>query len=442
MQETRQKPASARSAEQRHADSAAPAPADPDTETAAHRRARRRAQKAEKKRAKAARRAQKRADKARRRGSSGAAHHLDGYRVIPGNRVALLVDGAEAYPAMLDAIATAQHAVILETYTFAPDATGRRFVQALAACARRGVSVRLLVDGFGSSSTPLRFLQPIEDAGGRVCVYHPLRFWRPERLTKRDHRKILAVDARVGFIGGLNISDDYAPASWGGQAWHDTQARLEGPAVRALTKMFNKTWRRVTGEDWNTRLQPSRQCGDVPVQILESRITQRHTMRRAYVHAIKRAEKRICIANAYFIPDRGIRRALRNAVRRGVSVQLLLPGYSDVFPVRYASRALYGRLMQAGVEIYEWRHPMLHAKSAVIDGLWCSVGSFNLDRRSLMHNLEANIACVDPKMGAAMEAQFSRDLGFAQRIDPRVWHRRSAWEKLLERVFYSVRHLL
>ena len=262
------------------------------------------------------------------------------------------------------------------------------------------------------------------------------------RSWQRDHRKLLVVDDRVAFIGGLNIGDDYAPLAWRGEAWHDAHARIEGPAARALTLVFNRTWRQVTAEDWSHRLGPAVVAGDTGVQILEGRLTRRHSVRKAYVHAIRNARRSIQITNAYCIPDRLVRRALRGACRRGVRVQMLLAGRTDVRSVQYAGRHLYRRLLQWGVEIYEWTERVLHAKSAVIDGLWCSIGSYNLDRRSLLHNLEANVACVDAALGAALTRQFASDIASARRIDPESWHRRPTVEKLLETLFYQLRYLL
>jgi cardiolipin synthase len=369
-------------------------------------------------------------------------HRLDGYRVAQGNAVALLVDGAGAFPRMLDAIAEASRSIVLESYIYANDATGKRFRDALIERARAGVAVRVLVDGVGSLGIN-HFFAPLVEAGGKLLVYRPPTWWRPPwSFWKRDHRKILVVDDRVGFIGGLNIADNYAPEQEGGGGWHDIHARVEGPAARELTKVVNRTWRRLTRDDWNARLGPPIDAGDVPIQVLESRLTRRHTMRRAYLNAIRRARQRICITNAYFVPDQGVRRALRNAASRGVEVQLLLAGRTDIRSVQYASRALYAGLMRIGVQVFEWNDHVLHAKSAVIDGHWCAIGSYNMDRRSLVHNLEANIVCIDTRLGQTMTAQFEHDISHSQAIDLNTWHRRPALEKLLEQLFFKLRYFL
>ncbi len=370
--------------------------------------------------------------------------YLGDYPAIGGNRVRLLVDGAAAFPAMLEAIARAQDSIALESYIYAADATGMRFLEALCARARAGVPVRVMVDGVGSFDTPESFWQPLVSAGGQVAVYHPVERWPwTWRLNhwRRNHRKLLIVDGATAFIGGLNIADEYAPVEWGGGAWHDAHAQVDGPAASGLGSVFDRTWRRQTGQQ-QASLASVPAAGPVAVQILESRLARRHSVRQAYLHAIGAARRTVRITNAYCIPDRRVRLALRAARRRGVSVQLLLAGRTDIKAVQYAGRYLYRAMMQWGVEIYEWTERVLHAKSAVIDGTWCNLGSYNLDRRSLMHNLEANIACVDASLGAALDAEFTRDMARARRIDPATWHRRAPVQKLLEVCFYQLRYLL
>jgi cardiolipin synthase len=369
--------------------------------------------------------------------------YLGRYPALAGNAARLLVDGREAYPAMLSAIGQAEHSIVLESYIFCPDEAGQRFLAALVERALGGISVRVLVDGVGSMDTPASFWQPLIAAGGRVAVYSPVgSLWRVRSNWVRDHRKLLVVDDTVGFLGGLNISNTYAPVEWGGGAWHDVHARIAGPAAHALAVLFNRTWRQITKEDWSRWLLHPVVVGDTSMQILEGRLTRRHSVRQAYLHAIRNAQATIRITNAYCIPDRSVRRALREARARGVRVQLLLAGRTDLRSVQLAGRYLYRRLLSWGVEIYEWTDRVLHAKTAVVDGRWCSIGSYNLDRRSLLHNLEANIACVDAGLGAALEAQFAGDLARSRPIDPARWHRRPAVQKLLEVFFYQLRYLL
>jgi len=373
-------------------------------------------------------------------GMVGSGHALEGPRVVPGNEVQLLVDGVQVFPAMLDAIAGARRSVVLASYIFAADRTGERFRDALVERARAGVDVRVTIDGVGSYSTDDTFFAPLMAAGGQLAVYRRPSPWRPKwSLRRRDHRKILVVDDEIGFVGGLNIGDDYAPEDWGGRGWHDMHLRLHGPAARELTRMFNRTWRLTTGENWNNRLGPPTPGGDVSVQVLESRIYQRFAIHRAYLSAIRRARESVRITNAYFVPVQAVQRALRSARRHGARVQLLLAGRTDMRSVRHAARALYGPLMKRGIEIYEWDHRVLHAKSAVIDGCWCSIGSYNMNRRSLLHDLEANVACLDANLGQRLDDQFDADLARSRKVDPETWHRRPAIDKLLEQVFYKLR---
>jgi cardiolipin synthase len=367
-------------------------------------------------------------------------HRLEGPRVVRGNDVQLLVDGAQVFPAMLDAIAGARRSVVLASYIFATDRVGERFRDALAERARAGVDVRVTIDGVGSYGTRDTFFAPLMAAGGQLAVYRRPSPWRPKwSLRRRDHRKILVVDDEVGFVGGLNIGDDYAPEEWGGRGWHDMHLRLHGPAARDLTRMFNRTWRMATSEDWSDRLGPRVRGGDVSVQVLESRIYQRFAIHRAYLSAILRARDSVRITNAYFVPVQAVQRALRAARRRGARVQLLLAGRTDIRSAQYASRALYAPLMKRGIEIYEWTQQVLHAKVAVMDGCWCSIGSYNMNRRSLLHDLEANVACLDAGLGRELDAQFEADLSRSQKVDPETWHRRPAIDKLLEQVFYKLR---
>ncbi len=368
---------------------------------------------------------------------------LEGRRIIPGNRLTLLVDGAATYDAMLAAIDGAERAILLSSYIFAADRTGARFRDTLANAARRGVSVRVIVDGIGSLAADEAFFAPLIAAGGRVGVFHPPKPWLPRWVFwRRDHRKILVVDDRTGFVGGLNIGDDYAPPAWGGHGWHDVHARIEGPAAAELTRLLSRTWSWLDRADTCELPRVPPPAGDTAVRLLENRLRQRFTIHRAYLHAIKRARERVRIANAYFVPVQAVQRALRRARQRGVQVQLLLAGRTDVKMVQYASRALYRRLLADGLEIYEWEEQVLHAKCAVVDGRWCSIGSYNFNRRSLFHDLETNLECVDEELGRALDAQLAADFGRARRVDPETWHRRPAIDKLLEQLFYKLRVFL
>ena len=364
-----------------------------------------------------------------------------------GNVVKPLRTGKEAFPAMLAAIASAKRHVFFETYILRADRTGDEFKQALVERARNGVAVRLLYDSLGSFGLASAYLAELREAGVAALEYHPLVPWRARwNLNRRDHQKILVVDDRIGFAGGVNIGDEARPVEDGGGGWHDLHALVEGPVVLDLSKFFRRTWERAGGDPL-PEILPQKPATDGPgtcavLAVSNSAVGGRWRLHRAYLKAIRRASKSIHIMNAYFIPDRSLRRAFRRAAKRGVSVRVIVPSYTDVKAVYYASHHLYARLMRSGVRIFEWPERMMHAKMAVIDGVWSTIGSYNLDRRSLLHNLEVGLIIVDRKIGHELEKQFEADLVACREILPEEWKRRSAWEKAMEWLFYQIRYWL
>lgn len=372
-----------------------------------------------------------------------------------GNRVRVLVDGAESFPAMLEAISRARRSVYLETYIFNDDRTGRTFADALAAAAAAGRDVALLYDSLGSWRTPGRIFTELASRGVKVLAYKPLAPWRRGwGWPRRNHRKQLLVDGVVGFTGGINIGDQWARPEDGGLAWHDTMVEIAGPAVAQMEGLFREVWRRETARQGiGLRLRP-RASGrrvppalpgtdaheDVDVWIVGNReLSRRRAIRKAYRFAVNRAREYIFIANAYFVPDRAILRALRRARARGVRVALILPGTSDLRAVQWASRATYDRLLSWGIEIHHWCAPVFHGKTAVIDGVWSTVGSYNLDTQSLHYNLEITSVILSRRVGARLEAIFREDLGQCEPIDRERWRRRPWWWRLPERFFYAFR---
>ncbi|HVY47773.1 MAG TPA: phospholipase D-like domain-containing protein, partial [Minicystis sp.] len=253
------------------------------------------------------------------------------------------------------------------------------------------------------------------------------------KMTRRDHKKSLVVDGRVGFTGGMNVSDDYAPVELGGHGWRDTHLRLEGPAALELEYFFLRTWRRGGGAP----LDEARYGGhggrraDPKVRIVSNDLRHGRTdIREMYRSAITGAEQRIYLTNAYFLPTIRLLGNLTAAARRGVDVRIVVAGTTDVSAVLYASRALYQKLLKAGVRIYEWKGRVLHAKTAVIDGRWSTVGSSNLDYQSLRHNLEVNAVVEDAHFAAAMERMFLDDLAHCEEIRYEAWDRvRMPWER-------------
>jgi cardiolipin synthase len=396
-------------------------------------------------------------------------------RLCGGNRVELLVGGGATYESMLAAIASAQHSVLLVTYILHGDATGRRFREALIERARAGVDVRLMYDAVGSyGAVDEEFLLPLAEAGVAVHIYFPILPARRELQEKlrevydtfqskrgrpaptrsrfapdlwgfhrRNHQKILTVDERIGFTGGINIGDDYADREEHGErvrGWHDLHVRVEGPAAVELANAFRIAWNRSGGATLETRRTPL--CRVEPVQVevlanlgldgLRERLRGRGSpwMWNVYRTAIRAARERIVIANAYFLPDRGIRKALKEQARRGLRVQVIVPRDSDVRLVKQASHSYYTELLDAGIEIHEYRQGMMHAKATVIDGEWATVGSYNLDHRSFRHNLEAGVAALDRDFARSVLAQLDRDIEACERVDPALWRRRP-WRKRL-----------
>ncbi len=358
----------------------------------------------------------------------------------------LLVDGGEAYPAMLEAIAAARDTINLETYIFASDETGWRFARGLARSAQRGVEVNVLLDGYGSVGCATSLLEYLAEAGVRVTWYKPLAPWRSGwGWWRRDHKKILVVDGGVGFVGGLNIADDYADLANGGRGWRDTHARIAGPVVAGLQESFGRTWRRSKGP----RLDPSRhlpalaQVGVSDAAILTNRIhKERRQIRKAYLYALKRAQRTIYLTSAYFVPSYRIRSRLRKACARGVDVRILLAGASDIALVTRAARHLYTKLLKCGVRIYEWGGPMIHAKTAVVDGAWSTVGSCNLDFMSMRYNLESNIVVLGDSLADPLTKLFHRDLERANEIHLAEWRQRSGWQQFLDSLAYRLRNWL
>lgn len=368
---------------------------------------------------------------------------------MEGNHVTLLRNGAEAYPAMLDAIEGAEREVLLEMYWFDSDTIGWRFAEALARSARRGVRVAVLYDSLGSWATDPSLFDSLGGSGVKVCEFNPYAPWKKrfrfDRFSRRSHRKILTVDERVGFTGGINIADPWLPAEEDGQGWRDDMVKVEGAVVGELSDCFVTGWKsqqaEPLGRERRGRGIPA--VGQQRVRVLgQYPVKNRREIADAYLWRIYRARRRVWLANSYFLPDRSVVRALARAARRGVDVRIIVPGVSDVEIVRLASRAVWGRLMRAGVRLYEWHPSTLHSKTAVIDGCWGTVGTFNLDYRSLFMNWEVNVAVLDRGFARALEASFRRDLKLATEVDYDDFRFRPLGERVVERIGYWLRRLL
>lgn len=364
------------------------------------------------------------------------------------HRVSVLKDGAQTYRSMLEAIRRARSTICFETYILNDDGTGRRFAQALIARARAGVEVNLIYDAFGSNVSG-DFLAHLRRGGVRVLAYNPLRFVNSftafvAKVLRRNHRKVLVVDGKVGFTGGINISDDYRAWEQGGLGWRDTHLRLEGPSVAEMQFRFLRTWRRQGGAhlDELRYVHQGRRPDGVVRVIANGWPRGRHRVGDAYLKAIEGARERIRITNAYFLPPRALRRALVAAAERGVRVDLIVAGTTDVPAARLASRAMYGKFLKAGIGIYEWWGRVLHAKTASIDGVWATVGSSNLDLLSLKMNLELNAVIHDPAFCSALDRLFEEDLAHCRRITLESWQHRPWLEKAFGTVLRIFRRWL
>jgi len=368
-----------------------------------------------------------------------------GSPVIWGNRIALLESGDEAFDSMLAEIRGASRVLAIEMYTWADDRIGRRFAEAVRAKAREGVRALVLVDSFGSLGCG-DLMASLEMAGAEVRWFHPLAPWSPAWYpNRRDHRKLVIVDGARAFAGGMNLAEAYTREFAGDRAWTDLAIRVEGPAVRELSRLFVRTWIREGGAEASAGdlSTPGRERGGAGVQVVEGTgLLGRRGLRRSYLALVAMARRRILLANAYFAPERPLRRALCRAARRGVKVELLLPGVTDVPMVRWAGRASYGRLLEAGATIREARASVLHAKAAVFDDEVFLAGSANLDHRSFRHNLEVALNVFDPETARQAVAFLEGELAGAEEVTLEAWQGRPARERVLENVAGLLRYWL
>jgi cardiolipin synthase len=369
-----------------------------------------------------------------------------GTPLVPGNDVTLLNDGPAAYKAMFEEIERATDHVNVEFYTIDDEATGMRFSEVLLRKRAQGVAVNVIYDSVGSISTPRDYFDRLSKGGVNVIEFNPVNplaaamGWR---LNHRDHRKLVIVDGRVAFTGGINISGVYSGGSVrrgsrdkGSElGWRDTNVRIAGPAVAELQREFLETLKKYRKEpleqrNWLPEIKPQ---GKHPVRVIAS--SPDDTVPAIFVtlvSAIRNAARSVYLTAAYFSPDPQTLEALKGAAARGVKVQLILPSYTDFRPILYAGRSHYTALLEAGVEIFERQERLLHAKTIVIDGIWATVGSSNIDWRSFLHNEELNVVILGQDFGRQMEESFRRDLAKSKRITLEDWKRRSAGSRIME----------
>jgi cardiolipin synthase len=407
---------------------------------------------------------------------------LSGHPLSSGNQATILEDGKETYAQMLAAIRGARSSVHMEMYIFEDDEVGQAFAQALEERAKAGVQVRLMYDSAGSHGTKKEFFKAIADTGVKVAEYNPLTadefLKKGFDLQRRDHRKVLVVDGRVAFLGGINISGVYGTAasaaksrhtsdsalpgaggpptagSSGGASgsskpvahfgtdvafedrpWHDLQVKLEGPVVADVQQAFIHQWAKAAKETLDdARLMPTLEAkGNQVVRILESAAGEEpNRLYVALVSAIDNAQTEVLVMNAYFIPHPDLMESLKRATKRGVEVRLVLPSQSDSAMLLYAARSYYEDLLEAGVKIYERQSRFLHAKSAMVDGVWCTIGSTNLDWRSLVYNDELNAVVLSPDFGKQLRGIFEDDFGRSKLITREDWAKRPFIDRMKE----------
>lgn len=363
-----------------------------------------------------------------------------------GNRVTLINNGDEFFDQLFNAVDQAKLSINLETYIFNSDDIGWNLAKKLAAKARKGVEVNVIYDAIGCINTSASLFEFMKKMGIELIEYHPVVPWRKYfNLYLRDHRKLMVIDGSIAFIGGMNIGNEYAGKKYGGQNWRDTHIKIEGPAVRDIEYFFLENWHRQGGAlvDISRYFPAIKPVGDTIVMALSSTSRRRiKPIYQTYLAAIANARTYVYITNAYFVPDNRIVKALIRAAKKGVDVRILLPAKSDLPFVQHASRYLYKRFLKHAIKIYEYKKAVLHAKTAVIDDIWATVGSSNLDRRSFNANLEVNAIILDQTFGEKMKNQFLKDIKNSNEIQIEYYKRRSIVQYIKEWFCYRFRYLL
>ena len=369
-----------------------------------------------------------------------------GPAIIPGNQVADLQNGDEIFPSMLAAIRGAQQTISFETYIYWEGEIGQAFADALSERARAGVAVNVTIDWVGSVTMDQRQLRQMQDAGVRVHRYRPLHWYNLARLNNRTHRKLLVVDGRIGFTGGVGIGDPWQGNAQDPDHWRDMHFRIEGPVVAQFQAAFNDNWIKTTGEvlSGGDYFPPIERAGDMDAHMfISSPAGGSESMHLMYLMAIAAAERTIDLQAAYFIPDELITKALIAARHRGVRIRVVLPGENtDSDAARFASKSDWGPLLLAGVEIYEYQPTMFHNKMLIVDGLLVSVGSTNFDLRSFRLNDEASLNVYDTAFATRMTEVFAADLRQSRRYTYQAWKERPLKEKLFEKFVLPIKSQL
>ncbi len=360
------------------------------------------------------------------------------------NYVRILESGNKTFQTIFDSIKNAKDIICIEFYIFKDDHTGKKFAELLKGKARQGVRIYFLYDHFGSFMTSGGFWRNLKISGVNLCASHPFKWTSPGKYIYRNHKKLLIIDSQKAFTGGFNIADEYHGHHRKLlKTWRDTGIYLEGPIASTLMEMFKKSWTAWKGKMIEyTNITPLVKHSVSVIPIFTSSSKGRRKLRKLFLYSMLSAKKTIYITSAYFTPGRWILASLKNAVKRGVVVKLLLPGKSDVAPVYYAGRYFYKKLLKAGVEIYSYQGRVLHAKTAVFDTCWSIIGSANLDFQSLRRNDESNVGILNDDFGIQMTKVFQQDLDHSIKIDADAWSKRPLFEKFLENLFSIFRKRL
>lgn len=368
-----------------------------------------------------------------------------GSPLVVGNKVELLVDGPTTYNSMFAAIGQAKDHINMETYIIEDDEIGRHFIDLLIRKQLSGVQVNLIYDSVGSINTPREFFKPLQASGVNVLEFNPVnpllarKYWQ---VNRRDHRKLLIVDGQVAFVGGINISSVYSSglsgrfkSTRGNLHWRDTHLRMAGPVVSEFQKLFMATWSEQNGPPLAARVYfpiPADKGNEVVRAIGSSPEEPYSQIYATLLSAINSSETRVFLTNAYFVPDPHLLAALKEAAQRGVDVRLLLPEKIDSAMVYYASRSYYDELLSAGVKIYQRQDALLHAKTALIDGVWSTIGSTNLDWRSFLYNQEIDAIILGQGFGAQMQDLFEKDLESSKLVTIEAWRKRPLDSRIRE----------
>jgi cardiolipin synthase len=357
---------------------------------------------------------------------------------VPGNQITALYNGDEVFPAMLAAIRSARRTITFESYIYWSSSIGHQFTAAITERARAGVHAHVMIDWAGSQRVDKDDIKQLRQAGVEVVFYRPLHFYQLDHLNHRTHRKLLIVDGRVGFTGGMGVADPWLGHAQDAEHWRDSHFRVEGPVVAQLQAAFMDDWFETRGvilDGPSYYPDLDRQGGQLAQVFWSSPKGGNGNLRVMFLLAIAAATRRILIANAYFVPDQTTVDMLVAAHRRGVDVEIIVPGpILDAQVVRRASRLMWGPMLDAGVKIFEYQPTMYHTKVMVVDDIWCSVGSTNFDDRSFRLNQEANLNVYDPGFGAAQAAAFAKDRARSREITAEAWRHRPLLERVEERV--------